>query len=297
MAKHTSQTLHTSLVVSQHPTFVSAHNQSTHHTSSNLHITSNATTKHTSTDSIYSSHSRIAVSSFSTSQTSLTSTSNSKHQSASHLQRRKQSFTSSMQHKLQSTSSSQAVSTCLCKQSSSFLLTSSKQHDALNSLRSQLQSNTHVRVRMSSRRTWIWSTMHSRLKEVKYDRKAWLNATESEQPENNGIMKLFDMTIKENSNEIKQFQYRLQITPLDCTGCGACVQAFPTSSTSKKQRTWINASQSQTVATSSTRRQSVAHNSSNHSSNRTVHAQDAVNQQLLSSLHNSMAINSTSQTQ
>ena len=35
-------------------------------------------------------------------------------------------------------------------------------------------------------------------------------------------------TIKAKGKEIKQFQYRLQITPLDCTGCGACVQACPT---------------------------------------------------------------------
>ena len=38
IAKHTLITQHTSLKVSQHPTFVSALNQSMHHTSSNLQI-------------------------------------------------------------------------------------------------------------------------------------------------------------------------------------------------------------------------------------------------------------------
>ena len=70
-----------------------------------------------------------------------------------------------------------------------------------------------------------------------------------------------------------------------------------TQDSQEKQRIGINALLHQTVTASSTRRQSVAHNSSNHSSNSTVHAQYAVNQQSSSSLHNSMAINSTSQTQ
>jgi len=34
-------------------------------------------------------------------------------------------------------------------------------------------------------------------------------------------------TLKAKGAEIKQFQYRLQIAPLDCTGCGACAQACP----------------------------------------------------------------------
>ena len=40
------------------------------------------------------------------------------------------------------------------------------------------------------------------LKEVKYDRQAWLNATEPAQPEKKGIMKLLDMTIKQLADEV-----------------------------------------------------------------------------------------------
>ena len=44
------------------------------------------------------------------------------------------------------------------------------------------------------------------------------------------------VTLKAKGKEIKDYRFRIQISPLDCTGCGTCVTSCPTQALSMQYR-------------------------------------------------------------